>query len=148
MPRARYRQCRPVLHGKILDRLLAQLRSDERFFRHSCEPHEAPADRKDQQAILLESDLLFRLNVIEARVVDIPMHALMPTNRAICSRTGKSAVHEGPSKNFIKRIFYRYFLRDFSVASIELLLGFACLLSGLSSGWRTGDADRLQVPGP
>jgi uncharacterized membrane protein len=42
-------------------------------------------------------------------------------------------------RNFVKRIFYRYFLRDFSVASIELLLGLILLAFGTIFGlahWR------------
>jgi hypothetical protein len=38
------------------------------------------------------------------------------------------------TRNFIKRIFYNYFLRDMSIASIELLLGFSLLLFGGTFG--------------
>ena len=38
--------------------------------------------------------------------------------------------------NFLKRIFYNYFLRDVSVASLELLCGLALLLFGVVyGGW-------------
>ena len=80
-----------------------------------------------------------------------------PHARALCRRTEQYAAAQGNPggsrramlKNFIKRIFYRYFLRDFSIASIELAprLGLACC-SGQFSGWRTGDADSFrQVAG-
>src|SRR3712207_7968902 len=44
---------------------------------------------------------------------------------------------KGHMKNLVKRIFYRYFLRDFSVASIELLLGLALLAFGTIFGLRS-----------
>lgn len=88
-----------------------------------------------------ESDLLFRLGVIEARVMDIPMHAhyadeqsSMQPHKEIWRFT------KGHVKNFIKRVFYRYFLRDFSIASIELILGLALLAFGTTFGlanWRS-----------
>ena len=90
---------------------------------------------KISKRYFFELDLLFRLNVIEARVVDIPMHALyadeqsnMRPHREILRFT------TGHLKNFIKRIFYRYFLRDFSIASIELLLGLGLLVFGTVFG--------------
>jgi dolichol-phosphate mannosyltransferase len=95
---------------------------------------------KISKRYFFESDLLFRLNVIEAKVVDIPMHAHyadeesnMQPHKEIWRFT------KGHMKNLVKRIFYRYFLRDFSVASIELLLGLALLAFGTIFGlsnWR------------
>ena len=38
------------------------------------------------------------------------------------------------ARNFAKRIVYNYFLRDMSIASIELLLGVPMLLFGLAFG--------------
>ena len=37
-------------------------------------------------------------------------------------------------RNFIKRIFYNYYLRDLSLASIELPLGLLMILFGISYG--------------
>jgi len=36
--------------------------------------------------------------------------------------------------NTIKRIFYNYYLRDFSIASLELVLGLALFLFGVTTG--------------
>ncbi len=95
---------------------------------------------KISKRYFFESDLLFRLNVIEARVVDIPMHAHYADEQS-SMQPHKEILRfaKGHVKNFIKRIFYRYFLRDFSVASIELLLGLALLCFGTIFGllnWR------------
>ena len=40
----------------------------------------------------------------------------------------------GHAKNFIKRIVYNYFLRDFSVASLQMLLGVILTLWGTLFG--------------
>jgi dolichol-phosphate mannosyltransferase len=71
-----------------------------------------------------ESDLLFRLNTLRAVVVDVPMLAIYG-NEESHLKVRKAlpifaAKHAG---NFFKRIFYSYFLRDFSVASIQWILG-------------------------
>ena len=44
-------------------------------------------------------------------------------------------------RNFLKRIAYNYFLRDFSVASVELIAGLALLLFGLGYGLAHWSAD-------
>ena len=40
----------------------------------------------------------------------------------------------GNMKNFGKRIFYNYFLRDFNIASLELVTGVALILFGMIYG--------------
>ena len=55
----------------------------------------------------------------------------------------------GHARNFFKRLFYRYVLRDFSIASVELLAGVALLLFGLGYGlvhWL--DGLRTGIPNP
>jgi hypothetical protein len=37
-------------------------------------------------------------------------------------------------RNFLKRIFYSYFLRNFSLASLELVVGLGLIIFGLSFG--------------
>ncbi len=83
----------------------------------------------------LESDLLFRLNTIGAVVQDVPMKANygdeesnMNIGRAFFHFFGLNL------KNFFKRIFYNYFLRDFNLASLQLLMGALLLLFGLIYG--------------
>ena len=71
-----------------------------------------------------ETDILFRLNTLRAVVIDVPMDA----------KYGDEISHLKISKiigeffakhvqNFSKRIFYNYYLRDMSLASIELPIG-------------------------
>lgn len=82
-----------------------------------------------------ETDMLFRLNILRAVVVDIPMDAKygdeisnMKISKVIFEFLYKHF------KNFCKRIFYNYYLRDMSIASIELPIGFLLMLFGLFFG--------------
>jgi dolichol-phosphate mannosyltransferase len=82
-----------------------------------------------------ETDMLFRLNTLRAVVLDIPMNAEYGdevSNLKISKIIGEFfAKHV---RNFVKRIFYNYYLRDMSLASIELPLGLIFLLFGGSFG--------------
>lgn len=84
-----------------------------------------------------ESDMLFRLNLLNAKVVDIPMVAKYGNEKSnlkpLKSIFEFSAKH---LKNLIKRIFFNYYLRDFNLASIELPLGVSLLLFGIVQGFR------------
>lgn len=82
-----------------------------------------------------ESDILFRLNTIRATVVDIPMDAKYGeevSNLKISGIAGEFFFKH--FRNFIKRIFYNYYLRDMSIASIELPIGLFLFLSGVIFG--------------
>lgn len=82
-----------------------------------------------------ETDMLFRLNILRAVAMDIPMDAKYADE--ISSLKIKKIIGEFLWKhlrNFLKRIFYNYYLRDLSVASIELPLGLLMLLFGISFG--------------
>ena len=82
-----------------------------------------------------ETDMLFRLNTVRAVVVDIPMDAVYAgeTSSLRASRVfGEFLVKH--LRNFGKRIFYNYFLRDMTVASLELVAGVALLGFGLVVG--------------
>lgn len=82
-----------------------------------------------------ETDMLFRLNTLRAVVVDIPMDAnygdevsSLKISKIISEFLLKHA------RNFSKRIFYNYYLRDMSLASIELPLGVLLFVSGFVFG--------------
>lgn len=78
-----------------------------------------------------ETDMLFRLNTLRAVVVDVPMDAKYGSevsNLKISRIIGEFSVKH--CRNFLKRIFYNYYLRDLSIASIELPMGIALLLFG------------------
>ena len=90
---------------------------------------------KISKRYFFESDLLFRLNILTARVVDVPMHAHYADEVS-----GMRPLREIPRfafahmRNFAKRIFYNYFIRNFSLASLELALGALLLLFGIVYG--------------
>jgi glycosyltransferase involved in cell wall biosynthesis len=78
-----------------------------------------------------ESDLLFRLGILRAVVCDVPMPARY--EGASSSLVIHRIVAEFGWKhlrNTAKRIFYNYYLRNFNIASIEILLGIAFLAFG------------------
>jgi len=82
-----------------------------------------------------ESDMLFRLGTIRAVVLDIPMVAVYGDEMSHL-RIGHVLPRFllGHAKNFAKRIGYNYFLRDFSIASIELVLGLVLFGFGVTFG--------------
>lgn len=92
---------------------------------------------KISRRYFFETDMLFRLNLIRAVVADVPMEARYgaETSNLRISRVlfDFSFKHV---RNTCKRVFYNYFLRDLSLASVELLLGTMLLLAGgLLGAW-------------
>jgi glycosyltransferase involved in cell wall biosynthesis len=82
-----------------------------------------------------ESDMLFRLSIYRAVVWDVPMLARYGTEKSNLSIA--KTLWEFPwkhFKNFHKRLFYNYYLRDISAASIELPLGSLLWWFGAFSG--------------
>jgi glycosyltransferase involved in cell wall biosynthesis len=73
-----------------------------------------------------ESDVLYRLSIMRAVVWDVPMEARYGNEKSNLSVL--KALFEFPGKHFVrfhKRLFYNYYLRDMSAASLELPLGAA-----------------------
>ncbi len=82
-----------------------------------------------------ESDLLFRLGVLRAVVCDVPMPAVYGGERSnLVIRRVVGRFVRGHVANTAKRIFYNYYLRNFNIASIEILLGAVFLAFGLWFG--------------
>jgi glycosyltransferase involved in cell wall biosynthesis len=82
-----------------------------------------------------ESDMLFRLNTIRARVVDIPMRSVYDKETSGL-RPGRVLLeflllH---LRNTAKRLVYNYFLRDFSIASLALVFGLILFVFGIVFG--------------
>lgn len=82
-----------------------------------------------------ETDMLFRLGLSRAVVIDIPMKAhygdeasSLRVSRILFEFAWKHA------RNFFKRIFYLYYLRDFSIASLELVAGLSLGAFALTYG--------------
>ena len=104
-----------AIHGNIVSRLPVESISKRYFF---------------------ETDMLFRLNAMRAVVVDVPMDAKYGdevNNLRISQVLGEFALKH--ARNFAKRILYRYYLRDLSIASLELLASILLLGGGLAFGF-------------
>jgi dolichol-phosphate mannosyltransferase len=90
---------------------------------------------KISRRYFFETDMLFRLNTLGAVVIDIPMDAKYGdevSNLKISKIVGEFFFKH--VRNFVKRIFYNYYLRDMSVASFELPIGLAMFLFGIFFG--------------
>jgi glycosyltransferase involved in cell wall biosynthesis len=97
-----------------------------------------------------ETDMLFRLNTLRAVVVDIPMDAVYGDEKSnLCISKILVEFLGKHIRNFAKRIFYNYFLRDMTLASIELIVGAALLLFGVIFGgvsWFNAVANNTATP--
>ena len=90
---------------------------------------------KIHKGYFFESDMLFRLNIIRAVVTDIPINSLYGNESSHLSiRNSLFTFSVNHTKNFIKRLIYNYFIRDFSIASIELVLGPGMIFFGIFFG--------------
>ncbi|MGV8937586.1 MAG: glycosyltransferase family 2 protein [Allorhizobium sp.] len=90
---------------------------------------------KISKRYFFETDMLFRLNTVRAVVVDIPMSARYAdevSHLKISRIVGEFSIKH--CRNFFKRIFYNYYLRDLVPASIELPLGLLLFLFGAIFG--------------
>jgi dolichol-phosphate mannosyltransferase len=96
---------------------------------------ELPLD-KISRRYFFETDMLFRLNTLSAVVADVPMKAIY--GEAPSSLVVRQVIPEFLMRhieNSFKRIFYNYFLRNFSIFSVELVLGSLGLIWGLVYGF-------------
>jgi hypothetical protein len=105
---------------------------------------------KISKGYFFETDMLFRLNTIRAVVVDVPMNAKYNneiSNLRISKIMSEFIVKHGI--NFFKRIVYNYYLRDMSLASIELPVGLGLLLFGVGFGaYHWLESSQTGVPAP
>lgn len=91
---------------------------------------------KISRRYFFETDILFRLNTLRAVAIDIPMDAKYEdevSNLKISKVVGEFIRKH--TRNMLKRIFYNYYLRDMSLASIEmpiglLMIAFGCIFGG------------------
>jgi glycosyltransferase involved in cell wall biosynthesis len=94
-----------------------------------------------------ENDMLIHLNILERRVVDVPMPARYGGGAPSSLRIGV-VLRQFPLRlfsRFWKRILQRYVLRDFSPVALFLFVGMPLVLGGVLFGvwawyesWRTG----------
>ncbi|MDI9238741.1 glycosyltransferase family 2 protein [Lysobacter sp. LF1] len=114
--------------------------------------HASVAERLPYDSIsrryFFETDILFRLNTMRAVVVDIPMDAKYGDE--VSGLKISNIVFEFAFKhmrNFGKRIAYNYFLRDLSIASLELIAAAVLLSFGLAFGaWSWFQSFSTDVP--
>jgi dolichol-phosphate mannosyltransferase len=93
-----------------------------------------PLEKVDN-GFFFESDMLFHLNMLRAVVLDIPMPARYGDEKS--SLKIHNVIFSFAARhccNMLKRFFYSYFVRDFSISSIELVLGKILLLFGITFG--------------
>jgi dolichol-phosphate mannosyltransferase len=82
-----------------------------------------PLDEIDDR-YFFESDMLYQLNLLGAKVLDIPLPAIYKDEHSSLNIWQSIIVF--PKKhlfNFAKRIIYTYYLRDFNIASVQLFVG-------------------------
>jgi dolichol-phosphate mannosyltransferase len=89
-----------------------------------------PLDRL-AHGFAFESDLLFRLGTVRAVVADVPIPGRYGSEESNL-RIGRVAFELLARNlgNTLKRVFYSYFLRGFSIASVNLLVGLLLLGGG------------------
>src|SRR6185437_10699040 len=88
---------------------------------------------KIAQRWFFETDMMFRLNTLGAVVMDVPMQAAYSDERSNLNIA--RVLPEFLARhlaNYGKRIFYNYFLRGFSIASVQLVLGLALTVFGVA----------------
>jgi dolichol-phosphate mannosyltransferase len=93
-----------------------------------------PFDKLSER-YFFETDMLFRLNTVRAVVVDIPMEARYGeevSNLKVSAVVGEFLFKH--LRNFSKRVFYNYYLRDMSLASVELPVGVLMFFLGTVFG--------------
>lgn len=102
------------------------------------------------QRYFFETDMLFRLNTLGAVVQDVPMvahYADEVSGLKIRNILGEFFFKH--LRNGVKRVFYNYYLRNVSVASLELPVGLAMLGTGVVYGiwhWGKSYADGVVTP--
>jgi dolichol-phosphate mannosyltransferase len=96
-----------------------------------CEVAKHLPFQKISQRYFFETDILFRLSLQGAVVSDLPMSAHYADEES--NLNIRKVIPEfllKHCKNTAKRFFYRYLLRDFSLATLEFLLGMVLVVFG------------------
>ena len=91
---------------------------------------------KLRRTYFFESDMLFRLSIANCVVVDVPLPAIYGSETS--NMRIRQVLVEFPwrhSVNYLKRIFYRYYLREWNIGSFELPLSLLLLAFGVTFGF-------------
>lgn len=116
---------------------------------HADAARHLPFD-KISRRYFFETDMLFRLNTLGAVVADVPMDAKYGDE--VSNLKISKVVTEFAAKhvrNLAKRLFYNYYLRNMSLASLELPLGLGLLGFGTVYGllhWIDSANDNIATP--
>ena len=103
---------------------------------------------KIQKRYFFESDLLFRVGIMRAKVIDIPMAARYRDEKSnLRIRSEVFPFFLLHIRNFWKRLMYNYFLRDFNIASLELVFGMLLFGFGSVYGLIHWGGQKSAVPG-
>ena len=118
---------------------------------HASVARAIPMDKLSRR-YFFESDMLFRLNTLRAVVTEIPMNASYSDEKSSMNLWRILVTFPFCHvQNYLKRVFYSYFLRNFSVASVDLIVGALLLLFGTTFGaykWYQGiQLDTVTTPG-
>jgi glycosyltransferase involved in cell wall biosynthesis len=121
------------------------------FFAIHARVAELLDDGRIAKRFFFETDLLFHLGLIRAKVVEFPMRASYGnevSNLRVSRELGP--FFAGHMRNTFRRILYRYFFRDLSLASLQLVGGLVLFLFGLTFGlyhWWAAPPDQLVPTG-
>ncbi|MEI7488731.1 MAG: glycosyltransferase family 2 protein, partial [Chryseobacterium sp.] len=96
---------------------------------------------KISNGYFFESDMMFRLNIVRAVILDVPMIGVYGEEKSNLSFFKNIfPFMKGHIRNFFKRLMYNYFLRNFVLASVELVFGLILLSFGVAFGlYRWGE---------
>jgi glycosyltransferase involved in cell wall biosynthesis len=121
------------------------------FFAIQARVAELLDDQQLAKRFFFETDLLFHLGLIRAKVVEFPMHASYGDEVSNLRISRQLApFFAGHMRNTMRRVLYRYFFREFSLASIQLVAGAALFGFGLAFGlyhWWSAPPDQLVPTG-
>jgi dolichol-phosphate mannosyltransferase len=117
--------------------------------------HARVADLLDSDRIarrfFFETDLLFHLGLLRAKVVEFPMRASYGEEISNLRVSHQLAPFlAGHLRNMCRRVLYRYFFRDLSLASLQLVAGLGLFGFGLVFGlyhWLSAPPDQLVPTG-
>lgn len=91
--------------------------------------------KKLHQRYFFESDLLFRLAILRAKVIELPLETVYEDETSHLSiwrcLVTFPFLH---ARNFLKRLFYNYVLRNFSIGSVVLPTGLLLVALGATYG--------------
>jgi dolichol-phosphate mannosyltransferase len=105
------------------------------FFAIHARVAELLDDRRIAKRFFFETDLLHHLGLMRAKVVEFPMRAKYEgeTSNLRIWRVLLPFL-SGHLRNTSRRLLYRYFFRDVSLASLQLVAGFGLALFGMAFG--------------